>query len=388
LNRGIRGFCRGVEVTVAALLATFLMPMTMAGLCLRQKVTSKILASKTSFHTEIVGDPMLSHLRMIFSKAAAVAAAAGCVAFASCPAMAAYPERPVTIVVGAAAGGGNDIAARLLGDYLSRKLGVAFVIDNRPGASGARGAEYFAGRPADGYTLLLGDNATQIYNKWLLKDTTYDPGKQSIPAAIFGQSTNMLVVHPDLGVNTVAELVALAKSKPGTLDFGSAGNGGSIHLAGEYFKHLAGIDVVHVPYKSTAEMVVNLVAGNTDYAIDNMPNSIQAVRDGKLKALAVTSADRWPDLLQVPTMEELGYKNFALIKWYGIFAQTGTDPAIVKILNTAITEFLDDPAEGPQKLTRIGAIPFKTKAGEYGPFLDEQAKIWRAVIDAAGITAN
>lgn len=330
------------------------------------------------------------HLKIerILGKAAALATMISAIAFMMPAAQAAYPGRPITIIVGGGAGGGNDIAARLVGDYLSKKLGAPVVIENRPGASGARAAEYFADKPADGYTLLLGDNATQIYNPWLIKDTTYDPAKQSVPVAIFGQSTNMMVVHPSLNVNTVAELIALAKSKPSDLDFASAGNGGSIHLAGEYFKHLADIDVVHVPYKTTADMVVNLVAGNTDFAVDNMPNSIQAVRDGKLKALAVTSAERWPDLPDVPTMVELGYKDFALIKWYGIFAQTGTDPEIVKTLNTAITEFLNDPAEGPVKLARIGAIPVKMTADEYGAFLDGQAKIWRTVIDAAGITAN
>jgi tripartite-type tricarboxylate transporter receptor subunit TctC len=319
--------------------------------------------------------------------AAVATLAVAAVAFAG-PAQAAYPDRPITIVVGAGAGGGNDIAARMVADFLSKKLGVAVVVENRPGASGARASEYFAGRPADGYTLLFGNNATQIYNQWLIKDTTYDPATQSVPVAIFSQTSNVLVANPGLGAKSVKELVDLAKSKPGELDYGSAGSGGSIHLAGAYFAYVNDIDVVHVPYKTTAEMVLEVISGATDFVFDNIPNSYQAVLDGKLTALAVASAERWPDLPDVPTMIELGYENFTVLQWYGIFTQTGTDPEVVKTLNTAMEEFLNDPNEAEVKLKRIGAIPLRLEADQYGTFLEEQAKIWRSIIDAAGVTAN
>ncbi|MCX8997430.1 tripartite tricarboxylate transporter substrate binding protein [Rhizobiaceae bacterium BDR2-2] len=296
-----------------------------------------------------------------------------------------YPARPVTIVVGAGPGGGNDVAARLIADYLSRELEQPFVVENRPGASGARASEYVVAQPADGYTLLLGNTATQIYNSMLLADSTFDPNRDTVLAGMFGQSTNLLVVNPQLPVNSVADLVALAKSKPGELNFGSAGNGGSVHLSGEYFRLKADIDVVHVPFKSGAEMATDIIAGTTDFAVDNLPTSYSFVVNGQLKALAVTSEKRWPTLPDVPTMAEAGFPDFNVLSFYGLFARTGTDPEILAKIDAAVEKFISDKDEGEAKLDRIGAIPFRLEPADYSAFIDEQSKVWRAMIAAAGI---
>lgn len=296
-----------------------------------------------------------------------------------------YPSRPVTIVVGAGPGGGNDVAARLIADFLSKELGQPFVVENRPGASGARAAEYVVTQADDGYTLLLGNTATQIYNSMLLADTTFDPNRDTVLAGMFGQSTNLLVVNPKLGLNSVADLIALAKSKPGDLNFGSAGNGGSVHLSGEYFRLKSHIDVVHVPFKSGAEMVTDIIAGTTDFAVDNLPTSYSFVVNGQMKALAVTSDKRWPSLPDVPTMAEAGLPDFNVLSFYGLFAKTGTNPEILAKIDTAVAKFISDKAEGEAKLDKIGAIPFRLASTDYAGFIESQSVVWRAMIAAAGL---
>ena len=322
-----------------------------------------------------------------FLHTAICGAAASLLALAMSPAAAEtdYPTRPVTIVVGAGPGGGNDLAARLIADHLGKSLGQAFVVENRPGASGARAAEYMMTQPADGYTLLLGNTATQIYNAMLLADTTFDPNRDSTLAGMFGKSSNVLVVSPKLPVNSVADLVALARDKPGELNFGSAGVGGSIHLAGEYFNKLAGIDAVHVPFKSGAEMMTDIIAGNTDYAIDNLATSYNAIVNGDLKALAVTAATRWGSLPDVPTMAEAGFPQLDLISFYGLVAARDTDPAVLEKLNAAVAAFVASP-EGKEQLARIGAVPFALSPAEYPAFIEGQGKVWREMIVAGGKT--
>lgn len=327
-------------------------------------------------------------LGTIFKKLGFLAAAAGlgtATIVGGASAQATYPTRPVTIVVGAGPGGGNDVAARLIADFLSKELGQAFVVENRPGAQGARAAEYVVSQPANGYFLLLGNTATQIYNKMLIADSPFDPDRDTQLAGMFGQSTNMLIANPKLGVGSVSELVALAKQKPGKLNFGSAGIGGSVHLSGEYFRQKAGIDVVHVPFKSGAEMITDIIAGTTDFAVDNLPTSYTAVAGGQLKALAVTSATRWPSLPDVPTMTEAGYPDFQVSTFYGLFAKTGTPTDVIDKIDAAMVKFIDDPKEGKAKLDRIGAIPFRLTPAAYKDFVAKQAVVWHAMIAAAGI---
>jgi tripartite-type tricarboxylate transporter receptor subunit TctC len=317
------------------------------------------------------------------------AIAAGALTFIAMPLSASaetdYPTRPVTIVVGAGPGGGNDVAARLIADYLSKTLGRPFVVENRPGAQGARASEYVVAQPADGYTLLLGNTATQIYNKMLIADSPFDPDRDTQLAGMFGQSTNLLVVNPKLPVSSVADLVKLAKDKPGDLNFGSAGIGGSVHLSGAYFALKAGIDAVHVPFKSGAEMITDIIAGTTDFAIDNLPTSYSSVTGGQLKALAVTSEKRWPSLPDVPTMAEAGYPDFQVMTFYGLFARSGTPADTIAKIDGAVAKFIGDKAEGPAKLDRIGSIPFRLPPAEYKDFVAKQAVVWRAMIAAAGI---
>lgn len=295
-----------------------------------------------------------------------------------------YPNQPIRLIVGAPPGGGNDIVARLLAERLTAKFKQSVVVENRAGASGARAAEYVTRQPADGYTLLMANVATHAINPILLPDSTFDPKRDSTPIAMIGTICNILVVTPSLPVKSVAELISYAKAHPHKLNFGSAGTGGSVHLAGELFKLRTGVDIVHVPYRGSGPMVTDLMAGVVQLAFDNFPSSIGAVKAGNLRALAVTSAQRWPLYPSLPTMEEAGVPNFDITTWFGITARSGTPQSIVDKLNAAITEVTSDP-DFIKHLAAIGAVPFKLSPAEFSAFLDKEHQRWKEIIDGAHV---
>ncbi len=300
---------------------------------------------------------------------------------------AAFPVRPVRLVVGAPPGGGNDIVARLVADRLGRRFGQNFVVDNRPGASGARAAEWVTQQPADGHVLLLANVATHAINAVLVKDSPFDADRDSVAVGPIGTSANILVVNPALPINSVAELIAYARANPGKLNFASAGSGGSVHLAGELFKLLTGLDVVHVPYRGSGPMVTDLMSGTVQFSFDNFPSSIGAVRAGNLRALAVTSPARWPLAPELPTMVESGLPDFSVTTWFGLTARSGTPEPILAALSDALAAMLDD-ADFRQALVAIGAVPMPMPRAAFAGFMRAEQTRWRDIVTRARVTID
>lgn len=298
-----------------------------------------------------------------------------------------YPGRPVRIVVGAPPGGGNDIVARLVAERLGRRFGQAFIVDNRPGASGARAAEWVTQQPADGHVMLLANVATHAINAVLVKDSPFDADRDSVAVAPIGTSANILVVHPALPIHSVADLIAHARANPGRLNFASAGSGGSVHLAGELFKLLTGLDVVHVPYRGSGPMVTDLMSGTVQFAFDNFPSSIGAVRAGSLRALAVTSPERWPLAPELPTMLESGVPGFTVTTWFGLTARSGTPEPVLAAVSEALAAMLAD-AEFRQALSNIGAVPMPMTRQAFAGFMREEQARWRDIVTRARVTLD
>lgn len=251
-----------------------------------------------------------------------------------------YPSKPVRFIVGFAPGGGTDILARLLAQKLSDDLGQPFIVDNRAGATGMIGAKVVATSAPDGYTLLMGHVNSQAIAPALMESPQYDPIKDFAPVAYLGFVPNVLVVPARLPVKSVPELVAMAKVKPGGMSFASPGVGSTNHLAGELFRMDSGAKLIHVPYRGSGPATVDLLSGVVDMNFDALPSSLANIRAGLLRPLAVTTPKRDPELPDVPTMAELGYKTFDITNWYGVMAPAGTPPAVVATLHAAIRRVL------------------------------------------------
>ena len=265
-----------------------------------------------------------------------------------------YPHRPVRMVVGFPPGGGTDVVARILAPRMSELLGQPIVIDNRPGATGTVAAGQVAKAAPDGYTLMMGHVSVNAIAPSLFSNLSYDVLKDFAPIAIAAAVPHLVVVHPSVNVSNLRELVAYLKSQPGKISFPSAGNGSMPHLAGEIFKSLAGVQVMHVPYKGSGQSMQDLLGGQHLVAFDTMPASSPHVRSGKLKALAVSSAQRVASFPEVPTAEEAGLPGYQVITWYGLFAPAGTPPAIVNRLHADTVKAMQTP-DTKSKLEGIGA---------------------------------
>jgi tripartite-type tricarboxylate transporter receptor subunit TctC len=310
------------------------------------------------------------------------AVAAACAA----PALAAYPERPVRVLVGFAAGGTTDVAARLIASELAKTLGQSFVVENKPGASSNLAAEQAKNAAPDGHTLLV-FAVTSAINQTLYKNLRFDITTDFEPVGNFFLSPNLLVVNPSLPIHSVKDLVAYAKKNPGKLAFASAGTGGSTHMAGELFKIQAGVDMLHVPYKGSAPALQDLIAGQVQLSFDNMPSALPHARAGKLRALAVTSRERSPSAPEIPTVAESGYPEYAVSAWFGMLAPKGTSPEIVAKLNAAINKALADPTVR-QKLDKLGAVPAPMSPAEFGRFVKSETEMWGKAVRASGVTAE
>lgn len=299
----------------------------------------------------------------------------------------AYPSKPVTIVVPFSAGGTTDILARIIGDSLKDELGQPIVIENRAGAGGNIGAALAAKAAPDGYTLFMGTVGTHAINAALYKKPGYDHLKDFAPLTRVAMVPNLLVAHPSRPYGTVKELIAYAKANPGKISYGSSGSGTSIHLSGELFKTMTGVDMVHIPYKGSAPAVTDLIGGQIDVMFDNMPSAIQHVRNGRLKPIAVTTAKRSPELPNVPTVAEAGVPGYEATSWFGMFATAGTPAPVVTRLNTALVKVLSDPAI-KKKIAEQGAEPVAEKPEQFAQFIQQETAKWAKVVKASGATVD
>ena len=297
-----------------------------------------------------------------------------------------YPDRPVRVVNGFAAGGGSDILLRTLLPKWSELIGQPIVVDYRTGAGGNVAMEAVAKSPADGYTLLMGSPGLAT-NSSLYANLSFDPLRDFAPVSLVGTVANALVVPPSLNVANVRELIALAKSQPGKLNYASPGNGTSLHLAAELFKLSTGVDIVHVPYKGGAQAQTDVVAGQVQAMFNVLPSALPLIKSGRLKALAVTSRSRSEALPEVPTMIEAGIADYTAVTWNGIVAPAGTPPAIIKKLNDALVATVRAP-ETREQFARIGQDPAWSTPEEFTAFIRDETVKWRRVIQAAGIKAQ
>jgi len=295
----------------------------------------------------------------------------------------AYPTKPIRLVVPFPAGGTTDILAREVGQRLSMTLGQPVVIDNRPGAAGNIGADLVAKSAPDGYTLLMGTVGTHAINASLYAKMPYDHVKDFAPVILVAGVPNVLEVNPALPVNSVADLIKLAKAKPGQINFASSGSGTSIHLSGELFKTMAGVDMTHIPYKGSAPAITDLIGGQVQVMFDNLPSSLQFIKAGKLRAIAVTSAKRAPALPDVPTIAESGLPGFEASSWFGIVAPAGTPPAIIARINNDVDQWLQS-SEAKEKLLAQGAIPAGGTPEQFAAHIRAETEKWAKVVKASG----
>jgi len=304
-------------------------------------------------------------------------------AFAAEAAAPPYPDRPVRLIVPFPPGGGADSLARLMMPRVAQLLGQTILIDNKAGAGGNIGAEYAARATPDGYTLLYGTNGTHAINAQLYRKLGFDPVKDFTPVSRLTEIAAMLIVNPQLPVHSTAELIAYARAHPNKLNFASAGNGTTSHLAGELFKTQAGIDVVHVPYRGGALAMTDLIGGQVQMMIDVMPNAYPMAQAGRVRGLAVSTQKRFPGTPEIPTIAESGLPGFEASAWDGIFAPAGTSPAIVERLNAAIRQALADP-ELIAALRARGAVPVPGTAASFAQFITRSAETWGRAVRASG----
>jgi tripartite-type tricarboxylate transporter receptor subunit TctC len=302
---------------------------------------------------------------------------------ASAPSRADYPERPVRLVVPFPPGGGADNLARTIMPKVAEALGEAIVIDNKPGAGGNVGAEIVARSVPDGYTLLYGTNGTHAINQTLYSNLRFDPIEDFAPVSRMTAIAAMLVVNPALPVRSVSELIDYARANPGKLNFGSAGNGTTSHLAGELFRTMAGIDIVHVPYRGGALAMTDLIAGQVQMMIDVMPNAYPQAKAGKVRALAVSTAQRFPTAPDVPTIEESGLAGFEVSAWDGVLAPAGTPAPVIAKLNAAIRRALEDPQVRDSLLAR-GAQPVPSTPEAFARHIKAETAKWAKVVRQSG----
>jgi tripartite-type tricarboxylate transporter receptor subunit TctC len=296
-----------------------------------------------------------------------------------------YPNRPIRLIIPFPPGGSNDVVGRLVARHLSDQLGQQVYVDNRGGAGGTIGTDSAAKASPDGYTLLVISLAHAV-NPWLYK-LTYDPIKSFAPVASFGSGTNVLAVNPQLPVNSVQELIALAKRKPGELQYASAGIGSFQHLGGELFKLMAGVDMVHVPYRGGGPAMMDVIGGHAKIVFSSLIQTTPHVKSGQLKALATGGAKRNPVLPDVPTIAESGVPGYEANNWWGMLVPAGTPPAIVEKLNKAVSAALDAP-ELQKQFETEGATVIKMAPAEFGKYVETETAKWGRVVKEAHITAH
>ena len=296
-----------------------------------------------------------------------------------------YPAKPIRLVVGFAPCGAADFVARTLQDPLQRALGQPLVIDNKPGAGSSIAAEHVAKSPPDGYTVLIASPSSILVNPLLNPQIGYNALRDLAPVTKVSSSPLVVAVNTGAGVGTLAELIAYAKKNPGKLNFASSGNGSAPHLAAVLFQRVAGVDIVHVPYKGGAPAVQSVLAGDTQLSFATPPSVLPLVQAGRLKALAVTSRERTPLVPGVPGMAEAGLPDYEISFWYGFFVPTGTPPEAVRKLFDATSQALKAPETG-KTLAREGTETSGSRSPEdFGAFLATDAKLWIRLVKDSGV---
>ena len=303
------------------------------------------------------------------------------------PSFAQYPTKPVRIIVPYPPGGTTDILARLVAKGLTDKLGQTFVVENRPGASGAIGSQAVAKSPPDGYTLVMGTISSHGINSALHKSLPYDAVKDFAPVTNVASTPNVITVNPTLPVKNLNELLALAREKPGKLNFGSTSQGGSPHMSAELLKMMARVDLVHVPYKGAGPMLADLIGGQIQIGFDNLPSSMSHIRSGKVRAIAVTTTKRWPGAPEIPTAAESGVSGYEVSGWFGLLAPAGTPKPVIDTLYRAIGEILKQPDVAKQ-LLELGAEPAANGPDAFGRQIADEVEKWKKVVAATGVKAE
>jgi tripartite-type tricarboxylate transporter receptor subunit TctC len=293
-----------------------------------------------------------------------------------------YPNKPIKLIVPLAAAGTGDTLARAVGEAMSKELGQPVVIENRPGAGGLVGTEFVANAPADGYTLLA-VSPSHVINATLYSKAGYDPVKSFEPITLMAYTHQILVAHPSVPFNDLKGLIDYAKKNPGKLNYGSAGTGSATHLNMELFKSMAGVDIVHVPYKGSTQARQDVVGGQVQLAMDGLLPVLALIKEGRLKGLALTSGHRSASAPEIPTMSEAGVPGYVSDTWYGLLAPAGTPKDVLAKLEQAAVKALKDP-DVRARLTKAGAEPAGTSAAEFGKTIEREKPIWAKVVKESG----
>ena len=297
-----------------------------------------------------------------------------------------YPNKPIRLVVAAAAGGGTDYTARLIGQKLSEVLGQAVIVENRGSAASNIGTAFVAKSPPDGYTMLVTITSFPT-NPSLFSDLPFDTIKDFAPVSLLAHVPLLLVVNPSVPAVSVKELIAAAKARPGVLNYANSGSGTTSHLASELFKKMAGVDIVAITYRGGGPAVIDLISGQVQIYFSTIPSALQHVNAGKLRALAVTSLKRVPEIPTIPTVDEAGLPGFEVVAWFGLFAPTGVPSTIITKLNEEVVKILKLP-ETSERLKVHGLIPAGSTPGELGILLKSDIDKWGRLIKEVGIRAQ
>jgi tripartite-type tricarboxylate transporter receptor subunit TctC len=298
-----------------------------------------------------------------------------------------YPSKPIRFVVAFPPGGGTDIIARSIAQKLSERVSQQVVVDNRPGAGGNIGTDIVAKSAPDGYTMLMGSAGPLAINASLFASMPFDPQRDLAPVTLAASTPNVLVVNPSLKVTTVTELIALAKANPGRINFASSGFGTPAHLAGELFNSMAGVKLVHVPYKGASPALADLLGGQVQLMFSTMPPALPHVKDGKLRALAVTSLKRSPAAPELPTMDEAALPGFEANTWHGVVLPAGAQAEVVTRLNREIVAILHLP-DVVERLSAQGAEPVGSTPEEFAAYIRSETVKWAKVVRASGAKAE
>lgn len=325
--------------------------------------------------------PAAARVRRLGLLAAGALVLAGAIPAAS----AAFPEKPVRIIVPFTAGGATDVVGRILAEELARVLNASVFVENRDGAAGVIGVQAAAQAAPDGHTLVIAGNSLYTSHKTLYPNLPYDPGKDFDPVARVAAGSHVMIVRPDSPYRNAKELIDAARARPGAVTYGSGGKGTSVHLAAELFQLQAGVKLLHVPYRGTSLAVTGLLSQDTDVVFDTTASAVPRIRSGQVRALGLTSAQRDPDLPDIPTVAEQGLPGYEVLFWLGLYAPAGTPPEVLRQLDHATRAVLGQDSVR-QRLAAAGVTPYYASGADLGRQVAQETEMWADVIRKAGVT--